>query len=314
MAQTRTDMSAPKATNTLAGLRSWSRWANPTLIAGLVLVLVVIASEWTLPIFVDTDQIAVGSGQPSVLPSFGPTPDLEAGFVEATSDHPLGTDGRGRDMLAVLAVGTPRTLKIGLIGAGLGTLIGIILGFSAGYMRGKVDTVISTLADTALTIPGLAVLVVVASVVGEIDVVAMGLIMAAFAWPIPTRVLRSQVLAMRDHRYVVIARMSGTTTPGVMFKEILPNLLPYLAASATESVAGVILAVTSVETLGLGSRRLPTLGTTVNNALESSAVFRGMWWWWLPPILVLAVIFVGFLLLTNGLDQVANPRLRDESL
>ena len=85
-----------------------------------------------------------------------------------------------------------------------------------------------------------------------------------------------------------------------MFKEILPNLLPYLAASFTESVAGVILAVTSIETLGLGSRRLPTLGTTVNNALEGSAVFRGMWWWWLPPIFVLAVIFVGFLLLTNG--------------
>ena len=296
------------------GPRSWAHWVNPTLIAGLVLVLLVMVSEWMLPIFVDTDQIAVGSGAPSVVPSFGPTPDLAAGFVEATSDHPLGTDGRGRDMLAVLAVGTPRTLKIGLIGAGLGTLIGIILGFSAGYMRGKVDTVLSTLADTAMTIPGLAVLVVVASVVGEIGVVSMGLIMAAFAWPMPTRILRSQVLITRDRRYVVMARMSGTSTPGVMFKEILPNLLPYLAASFTESVAGVILAVTSIETLGLGSRRLPTLGTTVNNALEGSAVFRGMWWWWLPPLFVLSVIFVGFLLLTNGLDQVANPRLRDESL
>ena len=307
-------MSAPVATNTLVGPRSWVLWVNPTLIAGLVLVLLVIVSEWILPVFIDTDQIAVGSGPPSVVPSFGPTPDLAAGFVEATSDHPLGTDSRGRDMLAVLAVGTPRTLKIGLIGAGLGTLIGIILGFSAGYMRGKVDTVLSTLADTAMTIPGLAVLVVVASVVDEIGVVSMGLIMAAFAWPMPTRVLRSQVLTMRDRRYVVMARMSGTSTPGVMFKEIMPNLLPYLAASLTESVAGVILAVTSIETLGLGSRRLPTLGTTVNNALEGSAVFRGMWWWWLPPIFVLAMIFVGFLLLTIGLDQVANPRLRDESL
>ena len=307
-------MSAPVATNTLVGPRSWVLWVNPTLIAGLVLVLLVIVSEWILPVFIDTDQIAVGSGPPSVVPSFGPTPDLAAGFVEATSDHPLGTDSRGRDMLAVLAVGTPRTLKIGLIGAGLGTLTGIILGFSAGYMRGKVDTVLSTLADTAMTIPGLAVLVVVASVVGEIGVVSMGLIMAAFAWPMPTRVLRSQVLTMRDRRYVVMARMSGTSTPGVMFKEIMPNLLPYLAASFTESVAGVILAVTSIETLGLGSRRLPTLGTTVNNALEGSAVFRGMWWWWLPPIFVLAMIFVGFLLLTIGLDQVANPRLRDESL
>ena len=307
-------MSAPSATNTGAGPRSWAHWVNPTLLAGLALVLLVIVSEWTLPVFVDTDQIAVGSGPPSVVPSFGPTPDLAAGFVEATSDHPLGTDGRGRDMLAVLAVGTPRTFKIGLIGAGLGTLIGIVLGFSAGYMRGRVDMVLSTLTDTAMTIPGLAVLVVVASVVGEIGVLSMGLIMAAFAWPMPTRILRSQVLTMRDRRYVVMARMSGTTTPGVMFKEILPNLLPYVAASFTESVAGVILAVTSIETLGLGSRRLPTLGTTVNNALEGSAVFRGMWWWWLPPIFVLAVIFVGCLLLTNGLDRVANPRLRDESL
>jgi peptide/nickel transport system permease protein len=138
----------------------------------------------------------------------------------------------------------------------------------------------------------------------------MALIMALFAWPLPTRLIRSQVLSMRERGYIQMAQLSGASTMAIMFKEIMPNLLPYLAASFTGAVAAVILAATGIETLGLGPTRIPTLGMTINNALSFSAIFRGMWWWWGPPIVMLVIIFVSLFLMTIGLDEVANPRLR----
>jgi peptide/nickel transport system permease protein len=213
-------------------------------------------------------------------------------------------------MLAVIIVGTPRSLQVGLIGAGIGMLVGIILGFTAGLLGGWPDSAISTLADVVITIPGLAVLVVIASYVSQLEVLSMALVMAIFAWPLPTRLIRSQVLSMREQGYIRMAQLSGSSIFDIMFREMMPNLLPFLAASFTGTVSGVILAATGLETLGLGPTRIPTLGMTINNALAFSAIFRGMWWWWGPPIVMLIIIFISLFLMTIGLDEVANPRLR----
>jgi peptide/nickel transport system permease protein len=231
-------------------------------------------------------------------------------FKPANPAHPLGTESKGRDMLAVLIVGTPRSLRVGLIGAGVGMVVGIFLGFTAGLLGGWIDTVISTLADVVITIPGLAVLVVIASYITQLEVISMALVMALFAWPLPTRLIRSQVLSMRERGYIRMARLSGASTSDIMFKEMMPNLLPFLAASFTGTVSGVILAATGLETLGLGPTRIPTLGMTINNALAFSAIFRGMWWWWGPPIVMLMIIFISLFFMTIGLDEIANPRLR----
>jgi peptide/nickel transport system permease protein len=154
------------------------------------------------------------------------------------------------------------------------------------------------------------VLVVIASYITQLEVVNMGLVMALFAWPLPTRLIRSQVLSMRERGYIQMAQISGASTFDIMFKEMMPNLLPYLAASFAANVSGVILTATGVETLGLGPTRIPTLGMTINNALAFAAIFRGMWWWWGPPIVILIIIFVSLFLMTIGLDEIANPRLR----
>jgi peptide/nickel transport system permease protein len=95
-----------------------------------------------------------------------------------------------------------------------------------------------------------------------------------------------------------------------MFGEILPNLLPYLAASFSGNVSGAILAATSLEVLGLGPTRIPTLGMTIFYAISASAILRGMWWWWGVPIAALIWIFTGLFQMTIGLDEIANPRLR----
>jgi peptide/nickel transport system permease protein len=213
-------------------------------------------------------------------------------------------------MFAVLIVGAPRSLRIGLIAAGIGMLVGILLGFTAGFVGGWVDNVIRTFSDAFITIPSLAVLIVIAAYVRSISVENMALLLALFAWPGPTRLIRSQVLTLRERGYVQMARLSGASKFDIMFKEMMPNLLPYLAASFTGNVSGAILAATGLEALGLGPTRIPTLGMTIFYAIRAAAILRGMWWWWGFPILLLVIIFTGLFLMTVGLDEIANPRLR----
>jgi peptide/nickel transport system permease protein len=95
-----------------------------------------------------------------------------------------------------------------------------------------------------------------------------------------------------------------------MFGEMMPNMLPYIAASYTGNVSAAILAATGLEVLGLGPTRIPTLGMTIYYAISAAAVLRGMWWWWGIPIVALIVVFSGLFLMTVGLDEIANPRLR----
>jgi peptide/nickel transport system permease protein len=154
------------------------------------------------------------------------------------------------------------------------------------------------------------VLIVISSYVRQIDVDNMALLLALFAWPGPTRLIRAQVLSLRERGYVQLARVSGASTLDVMFREMMPNLLPYLAASFVGNVSINILAATGLEALGLGPTRVPTLGTAIFNAIRAAAILRGMWWWWGFPILMLVIIFGGLFLVAIGLDEIANPRLR----
>lgn len=233
-----------------------------------------------------------------------------ARFGTPSWDHPLGTESSGRDMLAVLLVGAPRSLRVGLIAATIGMLIGVVLGFTAGYMGGWVDAVIRTLSDAIIVIPVLAVLIVIGSYVKVLQIENMAVLLAAFLWPAPTRYVRAQVLSMRERGYVNMARISGASSFSIMFGEMMPNMLPYIAASYTGNVSAAILAATSLEVLGLGPTRIPTLGMTIYYAISAAAILRGMWWWWGIPIAALVIVFSGLFLMTIGLDEIANPRLR----
>ncbi|TCO61104.1 ABC transporter permease [Actinocrispum wychmicini] len=287
-------------------------WLNRALLIGLGVLVVLFLMQWFGPLLVNPEDALVGAAPVGMVPT-GMTADAVQGFTANSGGHPLGTDGQGRDILASIVVGVPRTLDVGLIGAGIGVALGIVLGFTAGLLRGWVDTVIGTITDVGISIPGLAVLVVVASYVTNLGVLGLGLVMALFAWPIPTRVLRAQVLTLRERGYVSLARLSGTSSIGIMFREMLPNMLPYIAATFAQTVSGVILAVTGLEALGLASSRYPSLGSMISNALQGSGIFRGMWWWWGTPVVTLMVIFLALLAVMLGLDRVANPRLRRAS-
>jgi peptide/nickel transport system permease protein len=209
-----------------------------------------------------------------------------------------------------MVAGTPLTLRIGFVAGAVGLGIGIVLGFMAGYFGGLVDTLIKGAADVLLTIPGLLFLVVLAtSLRTAVTVDMMALVVASLAWMLPTRTIRAQVLSMRERGYVQVARFSGMSDLEIIAREMLPNLLPYLAASFVSAVGAAVLASVGLEALGLGPQNEPTLGMTIYWALYYTSLLRGIWWWWAPPMIMIVLIFVGLFLISMGLDRIANPRL-----
>jgi len=161
-----------------------------------------------------------------------------------------------------------------------------------------------------ITIPPLMVLVVFQTSIGEIGIVMMGVLLSTFMWQSPTRLIRSQVLTMREEGYVRMARLSGATTSDIMFKELLPNLMPYLFGSFIAILTTAIVTAVGLEVLGLGPQRVPTLGRAIYEAIASAALLKNMWWWWGIPTALLATMFIGLLMINLGLDEVSNPRLR----
>ena len=193
----------------------------------------------------------------------------------------------------MITTGTLLTLRIGLIAGFIGVVIGATLAFVAAYYGGWVDSLVRGVVDVGLTVPSLMVLIVVAADAREgMTVNQMALVIASLAWLYPARTIRSQVLTLRERAYVQIARMSGTSGPGIIVKELLPNLLPYIMASLVGSVSAAILASIGLDVLGLGVFEAPTLGMTLYWVNFTGAVINGWWWWWLAPIVVVGILFI----------------------
>ncbi|MBI1278832.1 MAG: ABC transporter permease subunit [Anaerolineaceae bacterium] len=284
-------------------------WLNSKLIMGISIIALILIVGIVGRLFWDTN-LAYTAKSPLNLPPVGL---VNSRGQVGTWAHPLGTENSGRDMLALLIVGAPNSFLVGVIAAGIGMGIGILLGFSAGFIGGRVDDVIKLSSDVMVTIPALMVLIVIQSLLRQVELTTMALLIALFAWPSPTRLIRAQVLSMRESGYVQMAKLSGASTFSIMFREIMPNLMPYLFASFIGNATGAILAAVGLESLGLGPQRVPTLGGTIYDAISAAALLRNMWWWWGLPTLLLAIMFIGLLLTNLGFDEIANPRLRQSS-
>jgi peptide/nickel transport system permease protein len=233
-------------------------------------------------------------------------------LLSPSAEFPFGTDRLGRDLFATVVAGIPLTFQIGLIAGLIGVTIGTVLGFFAAYYGGMVDTVISGIVDVGLTIPGLMVLIILGiSFSGRLTVPAMALIVGVIAWLYPTRIIRSQVLTLKQRPFVEVARLSGQSSTEIIFQELMPNLLPFLAASLVGAVSAAILASIGLEALGLGPIDSPTLGMTIYWAILDGAIINRWWWWWVPPIVAISLLFLGLFLLSMGLDEIANPRVRE---
>jgi len=269
---------------------------NKSLAVGLFLVAAVLLFAGIGRLVWDVDMARPLSARPNLRPSW---------------DHPLGTDRQARDLLAVMIVGTPKTFYIGLLAGFIGVAIGTALALIAAYCGGTVDNVIRSIVDIALTIPAFLVLVLVAVALHSgLNVNQMALVVASLAWPWPTRTIRAQVLTIRERAYIQVARLSGARGHQVIFSEIMPNLLPYLAATFVGSVSAAVLASIGLEVIGLGSVETNTLGITLYWVQFNAALLHGLWWWFLPPVIIIVLLFVGLFSIAAGLDELANPRTR----
>jgi peptide/nickel transport system permease protein len=269
-----------------------------TLIVGIVILLLIVLFSLIGPLFVDAHNAQVGA----VLPRRPPS-----------AKYFLGTDSQGRDMLTLLIYATPNTLKMGLIAGFIGVGLGLTLGLVAGHFGGVIDAVIRVISDALLTVPAIAILVIIAGNIDRMTTWVMALVVASLSWMFTTRTVRAQVLTIRERSYVEVARVNGESELEVLFREIMPNLMPYIVASFVGTVSSAILAVIGLEALGLGALEETTLGNTIYWSQQSSAVLRGYWWWWGPPIVVIAAIFIGLFLTSVGFDRFANPRLARRS-
>src|SRR5690242_4462245 len=221
-------------------------WFNTKLIAGLTIIALILLLGLVGRLFWDT-KLALTGYSPLNLPPVGFTNTL-SGEV-GTWEHPLGTEGSGRDMLALIILGAPNTFLVGVIAGVVGEGLGIILGFAAGYLGGRVDDVIRVLTDVSITIPNLLVLIVIQSIFRQVELTTIALMISVFAWPQPTRLIRAQVLSMRESGYIQMAKLSGMSTFSIMFREIMPNLIPYLFASFIGNSASAILTAVTLEIL-----------------------------------------------------------------
>lgn len=265
------------------------------LVIGATMLLALILVAVIGPLLVDPKLANVYAVKPRLPPG---------------AENWLGSDTQGRDLWTVMVLAIPNTLKIGLIAGIVGTVIGVVLALIAGFFGGLPDSVIRIISDSLLTVPGIAILVIIAANVEQMTIEVMALTVAALAWMFPTRTIRAQVLSMRERSYVEVARANGVGPWGLIFREIMPNLLPFIAASFVGAVAGAMLAAIGLEALGLGAIQTQTLGITIYWSQEYTAVLRGMWWWWLPPVVVIGYIFMALFLTSAGMDRFANPRLR----
>jgi len=269
---------------------------NPAMLVGLLFLLALLLFVVIGNLTVDTNgyrPLSVRSLQP-------PSREL-----------PFGSDKQGRNLYAVMVVGTPLTLRIGLTAGFLGVVVGAVVAFLAAYYGGVLDTILKGIIDVGLTVPGLLILIIIGMRVrGGLSVNQMALVIAVLAWLYPARTIRSQVLTLKERGYVQLARLSGMSGRKIIVRELLPNLLPYLVASLVSSVSAGVLASIGLEVLGLGPFEAPTLGMTLYWVNYNAAIINGWWWWWLPPIAVIAALFIGLFMVAVGLDEIANPRIR----
>jgi len=268
---------------------------NGALIFGAGVLAFVILFSIVAPLFVNKEDSLLGSFEPQLPPS---------------REHIFGTDLQGRDVFTTLVFAAPQTLKIGavtgLISLGLGALLGVVAGFFPGW----VDTLIRFLGDVLIAIPAIAFLMVFVARMQDPSIYVIALSIAFLSWPGPARAIRAQVLSLRERQYVAIARANGEREIEVLFREVLPNILPLLLAQFIGAVNGGIGTAMSLEVLGLvPSRRYLSLGLMIFWVQRMGGILRGMYWWWGPPILLIALIFTGLLFLSSGMNVYVNPQL-----
>jgi len=230
-------------------------------------------------------------------------------FLSPSLAHLLGTDDVGRDIFAQLVVGTRVSLLVGILTGLLAVSVGVLVGLTAGFRRGALDELLMGLTDVVLVIPALPLVILVSVYVGPgvwNTVLVIGLVL----WPSTARVIRSQVLSVRQSGYVESARALGATDAWMMRRHVLPNVLPLILAKFVLTVAAAMLMEASLSFLGLGDPTANSWGMMLHYAFARGGFIRALWWWYLPPGLCIGLCIFALSLISLSVESESDPRLR----
>jgi peptide/nickel transport system permease protein len=233
-----------------------------------------------------------------------------ARYLPASGDFWLGTTSSGMDIASQLIHGARTALEVGLTAAFAVVAIGTLLGLLAGYLGGWVDKAITRLADVVLGLPFLPTMLVLASLTrpGTGTVVFT---VTALLWPNTARVIRSQVLSLRERAWVEAARVTGCSNARIMFVHILPQVLPLAALYGSVAIGWAILAEAAASFLGFGDPASMSWGVMLQDAYANQALSRGAWNWFVPPgAAILAMVLAGFMI-SRGSEKLLFPKLGD---
>jgi peptide/nickel transport system permease protein len=265
---------------------------------GLVILVLAVVVAVAAPLLADEGQLEAVN-----------TVDQEP-WSHPSSTYLLGTDNLGRSVWAQLVFGARVSLLVGLAATVLAIVIASAFGLVAGYAGGRVGGVLMRITEWFLVIPFLPLAIVLASVLGP-SARNVIIVIGITSWPATARVIRAQVLTLKERLYVDRSRALGGGGGHVLVRHILPNVSPLILANTTLTVPIAILSETTLSFLGLGDPTRISWGRMLEGAFESGALSKQAWWYYLPPGLAIMLVVLAFTLCGQALEEILDPRLRD---
>ena len=221
----------------------------------------------------------------------------------------LGTDDSKRDLFSGLVAGLKWALLIGFLTSAISVLIGVLYGIVSAYFGGAVDSVMQFVYQIVNSMPVLPVLIVI-SAIFKPNIYMLILVMVLFFWTGSVMTVRSMALQIKEETYIEAAKALGAKKSRIIFKHMVPILIPYSFASMALSVPSAIVYESSVSLLGLGDATIVTWGQILHDAMQGAAILKGIWWWILPPGLLIAIMGMTFAFLGFSMDKILHPKLK----
>jgi peptide/nickel transport system permease protein len=279
---------------------AWARLRRDKVAIGSAVVITAIV---LLALFAPLIAHVLGHSPDTQFRTTGLTPDGIP--VGPGSTFYFGTDDLGRDVFLRVIYGARISLLVGVVAAGLAVLVGVIVGLLAGYFAGTVDGVLSRLMDVVLSLPFLVFAIALVSLIGPSLLISVAVI-AFFSWASVGRIIRGQVLSIREKEYIEASRLSGASDLRIMFVDILPNVLAPTIVYATMLIPLSIVFESTMSFLGIGV--LPPTATWGNMLAESLPYYRVAWWFVAFPGLALLITTMAFNLLGDSVRDAFDPR------